>query len=351
MHIPILVDPGSTDHLDIEQIMVQNGSMMLETGEAWTSASRELLRAIRGKRSQVQFSRWLGYRSNVAADWEGGHRSPTASTLFHAMQRVGIDVNAGFMAFHPGSADAFPQGLPRWLREVRGRASQGQIAERAGASRHQVRRWMSGEAEPRVPQLLGLIHALTGRAPDWVASFVNIAEVPTLHAPYRSARTAARLAYDHPWTSAIRMLIDSDAYRAEPTDAFLGQALGIAADELSESVEALISAGLAERLGARLRPLSTFTSDAKVSGKDRVRLKAHWAQVAADRLRDGPRADDLVSLNLAVLSRDDLVRVRDLQREYFRALRSLVASSTPEEEAVLVMMQVMSLMPDDGSSV
>ena len=333
-------------HLDIEHIMVQNGAMMLENEEVWVSASRELLREIRGKRSQVAFSRRLGYKSNVAADWEGGHRAPTASTLLRAMERVGIDVATGFQTFHPGSAHPIDRGLPLWFQEIRGQASQVQIATRAGLSRHQVRRWLAGEAEPRVPQFLRLVHALTGRAPDWVAAFVDIAHIPSLATQYRAARTASRLAYDHPWSAAIRMLIDSEAYRAHPTDAFLSHSLGVAEPDLAETIDALLEAGLAERRGGSLRPLSTFTADAQASPEDRRRLKAHWAQVAADRMQN-PRSADLVSLNLAILSRADLERVRQLQREYFRALRSLVASSAPEEAAALVLMQVLSLTPED----
>ena len=41
--------------------------------------SRELLVALRGQRSQVQWSRRLGYRSNVAYAWESGRRWPNAA--------------------------------------------------------------------------------------------------------------------------------------------------------------------------------------------------------------------------------------------------------------------------------
>jgi transcriptional regulator with XRE-family HTH domain len=318
---------------------------MLENEEVWIAASREIVRSVRGKRSQVAFSRRIGYRSNVAADWEGGHRFPTAEILLHAMVRVGIDLSASFDAFHAGSSPAWEQGLPSWLRALRGHASQGQIAASAGCSRHQVRRWLSGEAQPRLPQFLALVNALTGRAPDWVACFVDIDEVPTLNNQYRAARTAARLAYDHPWSAAIRMLIDSEGYRADPTDDFLARSLGVSGVELAVAIDALIHAGLASRSGEVLKPLSAFTSDARASSDDRRRLKAHWAQVAADRMHS-PRADDLVSLNLAILSNADLERVRQLQRSYFRQLRSIVASSSPEESATLVLMQVLSLAPE-----
>ena len=47
-------------------------------------AARQLLRALRGKRSQVAFSRRLGYRGNPIADWEAGRRTPTAQEMLRA---------------------------------------------------------------------------------------------------------------------------------------------------------------------------------------------------------------------------------------------------------------------------
>ena len=312
--------------------------------EVWVSASRELLREIRGKRSQVAFSRRLGYKSNVAADWEGGHRAPTATVLLYALERVGIDVSTGFETFHAGSAPAVEEGIDAWLRALQGSARQSEIARRFGVSRHRIRRWMSGEAEPRVPEFLGLIQALTGRAPDWVAAFVPIEEVPSLHGQFLAARAAARLIYDHPWSAAVRVLIDSDAYRADPTDAFLAAALRLDPETLGATLDALLASGLARREGERLAPNSSFTADARASEEDQRRLKAHWARVAADRLED-PHEEDLVSMNLFAVSHADLEKVRQLQRAYFRELRSLVAASQPEEAAALVLMQLVSLLP------
>jgi transcriptional regulator with XRE-family HTH domain len=316
--------------------------MTLENATTWSDATRQLVRAIRAHRSQVQFSRWLGYRSNVAADWETGHRAPTAEELLRAMERVGIDVPEGFARFHKGSASQLSAGLPAWLDAVRGEARQADVSARSGFSRHQIRRWLSGEARPRVPDFLRLVHALTGRAPDWVAAFVPIEQVPALEGPWRAARAAARLAYDAPWSAAVRIVINTDAYRAHGTDRWLADALGLTDAQLAPAVDALLAAGLARRHGTRLVPESAFTADAAASPDDTRRLKAHWARVAAARL-DDPRPDDMVSLNLVTLSRADLAQVKDLQRAYFRALRGIVAASTPEETAALVMMQVVSL--------
>jgi transcriptional regulator with XRE-family HTH domain len=336
-------------HLAIDHIRGHNGPMMLESGEVWDQATGELVRAIRGKRSQVAFSRRLGFRSNVAADWEGGHRAPTADGLLLAMEKVGIDVAAGFDRFHSGSAGAVNEGVAWWLMALAGHTRQSEIARRSGFSRHQVRRWLRGEAMPRVPQFLRLVQALTGRAPDWVAAFVPIDQGPSLEPRYRAGRTAARLAYDHPWSTAVRMLIESEGYRKHPCDAVLLSALGISQDTLAGAIAALVDAGLVIRRRGVIEPLSAFTADVAATDDDTRRVKAHWARVAADRAVD-PRSDDLVSFNLVSVSRVDLARMKQLQRDYSRELRGLVAASAPEEVAALVMMQVVTLSAENESS-
>ena len=90
--------------------------MMLENEEVWEIASRQLIRAVRGKRSQVAFSRRLGYRGNVAASWEGGHRAPTAEALVDAMRALSLDVDGGFARFHADSIT--PVVLPLMLAEA-----------------------------------------------------------------------------------------------------------------------------------------------------------------------------------------------------------------------------------------
>ena len=54
----------------------------------------ELMRALRGKRSQRAFSRRLGMKSNTAYSWEAGRRWPTATRFFHIASRTGRDLPA-----------------------------------------------------------------------------------------------------------------------------------------------------------------------------------------------------------------------------------------------------------------
>ena len=63
-------------------------------GYNYEALASELLRALRGERSQSAFARRLGYKSNIVYSWEAGRAFPTASRALRAAQRTGVDVRA-----------------------------------------------------------------------------------------------------------------------------------------------------------------------------------------------------------------------------------------------------------------
>ncbi len=164
----------------------------MSTSLASTAAS-QLLRALRGSEAQAPFSTRLGYRSNVAAEWEGGRRFPNALELLRICGECEIDAASALEALSPRHAGAIrPDDLGPWFDALRGSRSQQALADRADRSRHQIRRWLTGSAVPRIPDLLVLLDALTGRSATFVASLVGDSGVPALRSRLRSERRRAR---------------------------------------------------------------------------------------------------------------------------------------------------------------
>lgn len=291
----------------------------------------QLLRAFRGSRSQVAFCRRLGYRSNVATDWEAGRRFPAASEALRAAEVGGIDVAAALLRFHPGAAEAMAQGVGAWLEALKGRGSQREVAVRCGASRHQVGRWLRGDAEPRLPDLLRLVDALTGRMPDLVASLVDVERVPAVRRRARAQQRAARLVLDAPWSPAVLALLATGPGAIEG----LAARLGVPEEELRGVATALVSAGLVRRVGRELHLVGGLTSTVRGNEAERARLRRHWSAVAGARLED-PAPTDLFGFNVLAVRGSDLERIRELYRGFYREVRALVAASEPSERAALM---------------
>lgn len=306
--------------------MFVNGKVLME------DVARQLLRAIRGKRSQLAFARRLGYRGNPIPKWEGGHRFPTAVETLRACGVVGIDVDGAVAAFHPSAAPAWRREDPSaWLDVLRGDASQVDLAGRAGVSRQAVGRALRGDSEPRLPEWLRLVEAATGRVADLVAQLVDIDEVPALVEQVALRRSVRQLAFDQPWSPAVLAFLDTlpAGRRSRGLVGRLAQAL------LLDESQALALLDEVERSGALDAAAHGvgLTVDVAPTVEEHRRLRAHWAQVAADRVAGG--SDDVFSFNVFALSRADLQRVQDLQRAFFREVRGVVAGSSPEVAAFL----------------
>jgi len=185
----------------------------------YSRAAWELVRAVRGKRSQVALSRRLGYRGNPVTDWEAGRSQPDTIELLHAARLARLPVNDAFERLQSGALPRTSDGsidLPRWLDSFRGSSSIAALAERMDRSRHCVRRWLSGESCIKVADFLELLDTVTGRAHDWVAELVPIERVPALLEQHTRASRAQSLALELPWTEAILRVLETGTYRSDP---------------------------------------------------------------------------------------------------------------------------------------
>jgi transcriptional regulator with XRE-family HTH domain len=157
----------------------------------WELVARSLLRRVRAHRSQVAWSRRLGYRGNPIADWEAGRRFPTAGELLRACRRGGLDVHEALRGFAPEAIRALGEaddaGVAAWLDALRGDRQIRDVAEMAGRSRYAVGRWLSGTTRPRVPDFLRLVQALNGRALELADVLAPATAATPASAPERSA--------------------------------------------------------------------------------------------------------------------------------------------------------------------
>jgi hypothetical protein len=71
----------------------------------YEALASEVIRALRGERSQLAFSRRLGRASNVVYAWESGRSFPTAAETLRAAALRGHDVRAILARF---AADRAP---------------------------------------------------------------------------------------------------------------------------------------------------------------------------------------------------------------------------------------------------
>lgn len=330
----------------------QSSEWMIPMKFDYEQLARELVRALRGTRSQVQLSRRMGFSTNTIYSWEAGRRWPTAAGFFDVAARTGNDLPATLGPFFkrsPPWLDEAP-GSPGWvvalLRELRGTTGIGALAERVGVSRFSLSRWLSGRAEPRLPGLLAFVQASTGRLLDFVALFVSPGALRSTRRAWQRLEAARAVAWDSPWAQVVLLGLELADYRALPAhdDRWFAERLGLPEPEVRRAIAQLYAAGQIRRDQDRYRPAEILTVDLR-RGRSGSELKAHWAQAGLDRL-DAP--DGMVSYNLFTVSNDVLGELRELQRSHYRAVRHLVDRSRRAERIVLMNLQLLPLDTPEG---
>lgn len=321
----------------------------------YSQIAAELVRALRGNRSQTALSRRLGYKTNVVYVWEAQKGAPTGAGFFNLAAKVGIDPSSAITSFYrtqPAWISHSPpetrDGTAALLDDLKGSRTLVETARTLRCSRYALSRWLSGEAEPRLPDFLELIEVTSLRLLDFVAAFVDPEKLPSLKTPWLRLQEARRAAYEMPWSHAILRaleLIDYSAFETHP-DGWIAGRLGLLPAIEREALGLLERTGQIRLVGGKWQVTSSQTIDTRRDPEAAKQLKAWWFGVGKERFLQN--AAGVFSYNLFGVSNKDFHRLEDLQRAYFRELRSIVAESEPVETVAVVNLQLFSLL--DGTT-
>jgi hypothetical protein len=319
----------------------------------YRSLGRELVKALRGRRSQVAVSRRLGFKTNVLYTWESGRSSPSMSEFLRYADRVGKPTETVVAAFYrtrPAwlAADLSAAEIAlQMLRDQRRQVPLVQISRATGYSRFALRRWFNGEAEPRLHEYLAVLDTCSRRVIDFLASFVDPALLPAARDAHLVQTLARQAAYERPWSHAVMRVLETEDYRALPAHetGWIAKRLGISLGEEQESLELLSRSRQVELLDGRYVPRTQTAIDLRAGHDAARRLSAWWVSVAAERAKE---SQGMFAYNVCGLSRRDLDRIQALQVDYLKQVRAIVAESDPVERVALVATQVFALDGGEG---
>jgi transcriptional regulator with XRE-family HTH domain len=312
--------------------------------------SCELMRHLRGKRSQLALSKHLGYASNVCQSWELGKRYPRASDFFLVAHKSRVPLRSAVGSFLQHKSHwsrvtdvTSPLAVQALLLDLRGDRRIQELSASAGGRRATLSGWLKGEGEPRLPDLLRLVEAATHRLLEFVALFAPPDRLATTRADWKSQELQRKIAYDLPLSHAVLRALELRSYRACKThrDGFIARLIGISVDEERAYLAALARAKQIERRRGLWRARRVLTVDTRREAGANQRLKQYWARLGADRSLD--ERDGLFCYNLFTVSEQDYARLREMQLAYFEELRAVVARSEPADRVVVTNLQLFSL--------
>lgn len=302
--------------------------------------SREVLRALRGRRTQKAFSRQLGFRSNVANAWEAGRDLPRTSTFFQILSAVGKDGRALLEIFRTELKGCDPPEHPGTigplLDRLRGKRKIGELASAAGLDRFLVSRILRGHSDPRLPEFFRLLEALTLSCLDFLALALDVGALPECADRWRELEVARRAAYEFPWAQALVLLTDLPDYQKLPEhqEGWFAARIGLTTAEEVACLRLLVTVGRLKFDGRKyVRSTGALSVDTRANRDQTRRLASFWMKETAARIGEGRGVS--YAFNVFGVSRVDAERLRELQRRYFTDLRAIVAASEPTEVALV----------------
>lgn len=311
---------------------------------------QELVRALRGKRSQAALSRHLKFRTNVICAWENGRNAPTATQLLTLAARSGVNLRTALGAFYrapPAWLDAAKNLADRdsvlqLLKHLRGEQPLAQLARSSGLSRFALSRIFSGQAQAKGPEFLQLIQLCSRRVLDFLSQLVPVDAMPSF-APLWQQQQARRAASTRsPWSLALLCALDLDEYRALPrhVPGVLAKRLRITPEAEAECLALLQESGQVRLRDERYAPTGVDSVELSEDRDLAKTRRAFWGHVATERAR---ASHGMSAYNLCGISRSDLQKLKTLQREYLARARSIIADSQPVEAVALIHVQIIDL--------
>jgi transcriptional regulator with XRE-family HTH domain len=246
----------------------------------------------------------------------------------------------------PARAALDARGIAVWLQTLARGRSHAELARAVKRDRNTVARWLSGDTEPRLPDLLRFVDATTQRMLDFVAAFVDPSSLPSLRAIWADLERQRHLAYDLPWAHAVLRVLELDDYVKLPEHVrgFIARRIGIAEALEDECLNALAHAGQIRRRRGKWTLTRVMAVDTRDDPEGNLRLKRHWAKVGAERLeRPTLPPKSQYSYNLFAISDEGLEQIRQAHLHYYERLRAIVAECKHPTHLALVNVQLLPL--------
>lgn len=308
----------------------------------WSLLATQLVRARRGARTQKQLSRALGYQSNVVFAWEAGRDVVSATSFFRLASLTG-SVDISDFVGRPCEPLEEKKGVARFMKELLGKTKASEVALELGRDRHAVGRWLRGQTEVPLGDLLHFIELTTLRIYDFLALYVDPHQLAEAAPGYRLLEAARESAQKMPWSHAIVHMVELPSYQqlCAHERGWFASRLGISTQDEDACLSLLVETGQLHFDGQRYQGTKALNVDTRRDPLATRQLASFWMKEGAERVLTPGQGR--FAFNAFGLSKKDLGRAKELQSEYFRELRALVAHSEPVEAVAVATFQFFSL--------
>lgn len=305
---------------------------------------REVLKALRGRRSQVQLSRLLGFRFNQVYLWESGRRAVhwgdfelyckiLKRPLYQAITRH----------FALPDSHSIHEVLVGSLRSLK----KGAIAKELGIGPSPLSRWLNGRADPPLREVFRIFNRTHLNFLEFLDEVVGAGKLMSIQTAVTETQRLKNALYGLPIAGAIAPALELREYQELKVHrpGVLAKRLGLTLQEEEEALRLLQAAGQIEMQNGKYR-LKSFRVTLTEDKQRFIQNCQYWSERAA-RIPKRVGQKSFFGYRVFGVSSEAYAKLRQAQVNAYHAISEILKDETaPYDDVVVINFQ--TFFPEEG---
>ena len=316
----------------------------------------ELIRALRGDRSQGQLSQRLKIGFNKVYKWEKGTASISWSEFLVLAKLCKCDVSQAIQGsyLYRGKID----NAANLVIGLLGTDQVNTISKRTGFGTGMVRRWLKGTSEPSLDVILSIMHRTQVTLVEFLTQLVDIESLPSLRKEYDLIMQTKQIFRSNLFLEAVACALNLQEYADAPKHptGLIAKKLGISVSEEEAYLKLLLQCEVIEFDGKKYhhRPglLDLTSQDTKI----RIEMRKFWLKKSLDLVTPlkAPPKEGMMHWAVAAVSEETGKLMTEAQKRFHHEIQLLMRTDPrPKNTIRLLCVQLLDIpeLADLGGSI
>ena len=208
----------------------------------YISLQTDLVKILRGRRTQDYLNKKMSYQFNQVHKWETGKVRISWLEFIKLCQVGEKDLSGTMKACFSYSGSL--KNSANLVQHFTANHKKTEIVAELNISRSTLSRWLNGVLIPDAVQFFQLMHLYSSDFFFFVEELAGSRNIPSLKAELDKEHAYLKAYEKYPWLSVLLSALDITSYRDNPTTSQLAKICKLPVSSVKEAVEDLVSAGL-----------------------------------------------------------------------------------------------------------
>lgn len=187
--------------------------------------SQEILKYLRGAKSQQKLSQGLGFSFNQVGKWESGATVINWLDFLHLCQRLNIPIEKHINEMFFWSSPSRPEFIVALIKQHFGFSNTAEMARKISRSRSVVSRWLSNSTSPDFPDILRLLDYHPFVLSTWLSRFIELENLACFRERFNHENSFLKSLQTNPYVTIVHAALQLSSYQRlhEHSDAWIAE--------------------------------------------------------------------------------------------------------------------------------